>query len=52
MILATMHNVCFNNSARPVPFSGTGPRLNIKTVLSTYGDSYVKDKTADRTSYL
>ena len=30
----------------------TGPRLNIKTVLSTYGDFHVKDKTADRTSYL
>ena len=29
-----------------------GPRLNIKTVLSTYGDFHVKDKTADRTSYL
>ena len=23
-----------------------GPRLNIKTVLSTYGDFHVKDKTA------
>ena len=30
----------------------TGPRLNIKTVLSTYGDFHVKDKTAVRTSYL
>ena len=30
----------------------TGPRLNIKTVLSTYGDFHVKDKTAGRTSYL
>ena len=29
-----------------------GPRLNIKTVLSRYGYSYVKDKTAVRTSYL
>ena len=29
-----------------------GSRLNIKTVLSTYGDFHVKDKTADRTSYL
>ena len=29
-----------------------GPRLNIKTVLSTYGDFYIKDKTAVRTSYL
>ena len=26
--------------------------LNIKTVLSTYGDFHVKDKTAVRTSYL
>ena len=30
----------------------TGPRLNIKTVLATYGDFHVKDKTAVRTSYL
>ena len=29
-----------------------GPRLNIKTVLSTYGDFHVKDKTAVRMSYL
>ena len=29
-----------------------GPRLNIKTVLFTYGDFHVKDKTAVRTSYL
>ena len=29
-----------------------GLRLNIKTVLSTYGDFHVKDKTAVRTSYL
>ena len=28
-----------------------GPRLNIKTVLSTYGEFHVKDKTAVRTSY-
>ena len=46
-------------SCYPVPFNGykgrsgdSGPRLNIKTVLSRYGDSYVKDKTAVRTSYL
>ena len=30
----------------------TGPRLNIKTVLSAYGVFHVKDKTAVRTSYL
>ena len=29
-----------------------GPRLNVKTVLFTYGDFHVKDKTAIRTSYL
>ena len=34
------------------PFPKSGPRLNIKTVLSTYGDFHVKDKTAVRTSYL
>ena len=33
-------------------FAIPGPRLNIKTVLSTYGDFHVKDKTAVRTSYL
>ena len=33
-------------------FANAGPRLNIKTVLSTYGDFHVKDKTAVRTSYL
>ena len=35
-----------------IPVQDTGPRLNIKTVLSTYGDFHVKDKTAVRTSYL
>ena len=30
----------------------SGPRLDIKTVLSTYGDFHVKEKTAVRTSYL
>ena len=42
-------------SLPPPPHVGTqapGPRLNIKTVLSTYGDFHVKDKTAVRTSYL
>ena len=33
-------------------WKSSGPRLNIKTVLSTYGDFHVKDKTAVRTSYL
>ena len=32
--------------------SESGPLLNIKTVLSMYGDFHVKDKTAVRTSYL
>ena len=35
-----------------VQWQSPGPRLNIKTVLSTYGDFHVKDKTAVRTSYL
>ena len=39
--------VCMINALKT-----TGPRLNIKTVLSTYGDFHVKDKTAVRTSYL
>ena len=33
-------------------FGKPGPRLNIKTVLSMYGDFHVKDKTAVRASYL
>ena len=33
-------------------FKTSGPRLNIKTVLSTYGDFHVEDKTAVRMSYL
>ena len=43
-----------NFTARPlsIPMDETGPRLNIKTVLSTYGYFHVKDKTAVRTSYL
>ena len=36
----------------PATNEDPGPRLNIKTVLSTYGDFHVKDKTAVRTSYL
>ena len=40
-------------SGQSLPFIlSPGPRLNIKTVLSTYGDFHVKDKTAVRTSYL
>ena len=38
----------YYNPAKQAP----GPRLNIKTVLSTYGDFHVKDKTAVMTSYL
>ena len=41
----------FNHQQCLEAFS-SGPRLNIKTVLSTYGDFHVKDKTAVRTSYL
>ena len=40
----TVHVVNFRQAS--------GPRLNIKTVLFTYGDFHVKDKTAVRTSYL
>ena len=29
-----------------------GPRLNINTIFSRYGDSHVKDKTVARPSYL
>ena len=46
--------VCFGTAIRRVsiPLFIPGPRLNIKTVLSMYGDFHVKDKTAVRTSYL
>ena len=42
---------CFDMHCFDLPYT-PGPRLNIKTVLSTYGDFHVKDKTAVRTSYL
>ena len=45
-----MTNTSIGNGSSPV--MDAGPRLNIKTVLSTYGDFHVKDKTAVRTSYL
>ena len=41
-----------NDNCHAVTVMCSGPRLNIKTVLSTYGDFHVKDKTAVRTSYL
>ena len=40
------HTICIPKNMQP------GPSLNIKTVLSRYGDFHVKDKTAVRTSYL
>ena len=42
--------LCRESTGNPVDSQRkrTGPRLNIKTVLSRYGDSYVKDKTAVR----
>ena len=45
---------CFSLHMRTITLIGqvSGPRLNIKTVFSTYGDFHVKDKTAVRTSYL
>ena len=42
----------FANDVVLLSETASGPRLNIKTVLSTYGDFHVKDKTAARTSYL
>ena len=40
------------SSTRYLSGTAPGPCLNIKTVLSAYGDFHVKDKTAVRTSYL
>ena len=40
------------NAAQNWKEEASGPRLNIKTVLSAYGVFHVKDKTAVRTSYL
>ena len=51
MMVLNMQNkqvIVFHKEGFKLP----GPRLNIKTVLSTYGDFHVKDKTAVRTSYL
>ena len=45
---SSLSSLLISRSTHPAP----GPRLNIKTVLSTYGDFHVKDKTAVRTSYL
>ena len=45
-------NFSFQFSCISIEVKAAGPRLNIKTVLSTYGDFHVKDKTAVRTSYL
>ena len=44
--------ICIQDSSFEMSGMSPGPRLNIKTVLSTYGDFHVKDKTAVRTSYL
>ena len=46
------HNVWTYTTRVNTSGNNSGPRLNIKTVLSTYGDFHVKDKTAVRTSYL
>ena len=50
----TWHSTLHDNHFNEIRHSdhSSGPRLNIKTVLSTYGDFHVKDKTAVRTSYL
>ena len=45
-------HIMYRTSAWSPRLHLSGPRLNIKTVLSTYGDFHVKDKTAVRTSYL
>ena len=47
-MLYSQYNVCW----WPWWWKEPGPRLNIKTVLSAYGDFHVKDKTDVRTSYL
>ena len=51
-IISLCGSIIFITSWDKTPASPPGPRLNIKTVLSTYGDFQVKDKTAVRTSYL
>ena len=46
-------HIAFSESAHcEYVYDSTGPRLNIKTILSMYGDFHVKDKTVVRTSYL
>ena len=44
IILSPIKNQFMDNQTPQTETSG--PRLNIKTVLSTYGDFHVKDKTA------
>ena len=44
--------ICLQETWLSSDSSTAGPRFNIKTVLSAYGDFHVKDKTAVRTSYL
>ena len=49
LILRFQSDILYCNSPQATE---PGPRLNIKTVLSTYGDFHIKDKTVVRTSYL
>ena len=52
VMIIHVHARLHNQIYFPALMRTSGPRLNIKTVLSTYGDFHVKDKTAVRTSYL
>ena len=49
---ATLNNVGEIDQYDTTQVKLSGPRLNIKTVLTTYGDFHVKDKKAVRTCYL
>ena len=52
LVMKTFRNIFIPTMISSAYGQRPGPRLNIKTVLSTYGDFHVKDKTAVRTSYL
>ena len=52
IIHPTVNTIAIEEPVHQQPQCWPGPHLNIKTVLSTYGNFHVKDKTAIRTSYL
>ena len=44
-VIRKFRDILENSLVNPLVKQPPGPRLSIKTVYPTYGDSYVKDKT-------